>query len=82
MLDNIRVRGADWMETGIIIFDANVKGNWINMFVHCDDRNIVYQFTLEWNEEIDTDIHYKFEYDRTMHMYHVRMDDEMVVGES
>ena len=80
LINNIRIHGNEWLESGTIKFRTNPYGNFISMFVECSEKNVVYQFTLEKNENIDDSISYRFEYDNSLKSY--RVIEEMVVGES
>ena len=82
MLMNIKQHGSEWLDTGDIKFIRSIiPSNHITMLVIIDKPDIVYQFTLSWSENIDCDIEYNFQYDSSMNMFRITIN-EMVVGES
>ena len=72
LICGIRDHGCPWLKCGFIKFTNNRVAQWCVMFIHTIDVNkkeIIYQMTLEYNENIDDKIEYEFEFDRFTQMY-------------
>ena len=76
LLVGIRYHGNQWFRTGIITFTFNAIAKFYNMMVKCEEREMIFQFTLTEEENIDVGIQYKCVYDDEFDVFKIITLDE------
>ena len=79
LLVNFRFHGNQWFESGYITFKYNEYAKCYIMWVKCNQREIMIQFSLKLCENIDCNFRYYCSYKPEDLMFTVEDDNEKVV---